>query len=233
MTDERRQRIAGVVLLFGLVYIFIEVITALNWVNPPYDWARNFISDLGFSDCAVFDTVPICSPLHELMNAGFMFQGTIFTIGSILVTRLMLPGRRLRLAIRFLLVASGIGTFLVGVFHQSLDLFAAGLNPLHLLAASIAIGAGNLGILALGIAVIGQREWRSYGIAVTIIGLIGMIAGTLLVFGNDLGVGLGFVERIAVYPLNTWTIGTGVGLLIKGSLEVRRAKGLSVPRPRA
>jgi len=81
--------------------------------------------------------------------------------------------------------------------------------------------------------VIGQREWRSYGIAVTIIGLIGMTAGALLVFGNDLGVGLGFVERIAVYPLNTWTIGTGVGLLIKGSLEVRRAKGLSAPRPRA
>lgn len=233
MTNERRQRIAGVVLLFGLVYIFAEVVTALNWVNPPYDWARNFISDLGFSDCAVFDTIPICSPLHEVMNAGFMFQGTIFTIGSLLVTRLMVPGRRLRFVIRLLLVASGVGTFFVGVFHQSLDLYAAGLNPLHVLSATIAIGAGNVGIIALGIAVLGRREWRGYGIAVTVIGLIGMTAGAFLVLGNDLGIGLGFVERIAVYPLNTWTIGTGVGLLIKGSVEVRRARGLSVPRPRA
>ena len=30
----------------------LEFIAAMAWVDPPYDWAANFISDLGFADCA-------------------------------------------------------------------------------------------------------------------------------------------------------------------------------------
>lgn len=231
MDQRRRQRTAGVVLLFGLVYLAFELIAASAWANPAYDWAQNLISDLGFADCAVIDGTVLCSPLHSLMNTGFMIQGTVFTIGAILVTRLMLPGRGIRTVTRVLLVSSGAGTFFVGVFHQSLGLYAAGLNPLHILAATLAIGAGNIGLLVLGVAVIGQREWRGYGIAVAAIGVVGTTAAVLLVLGNDLGVGLGFVERIAVYPLNTWTIGTGVGLLIKGVTDARGVRSLGAARP--
>ena len=216
MTTERRRRTAGVVLLFGLVYIVFEFVTAMAWVDPPYDWARNFISDLGFSDCAVVDGEPICSPLHPLMNAGFMVQGTVFTIGSLLVVRIMLQRLWERLVVAALLVSSGVGTFFVGVFHQSLALYEAGLNGFHLLAATLAIGPGNAGILLLGLLAFRHVEWRGYGIAVALLGVAGLVSSVLLVTETDFGLGIGLIERFAVYPLNAWTIGSGVGLLVKG-----------------
>ena len=223
MTTERRQRLAGVVLLFGLVYIVFEFISAGAWISPPYDWAKNFISDLGFSDCAVIDGDRICSPLHPLMNAGFMVQGTVFTVGSLLVVRIMLDRRWERITVGTLLVASGAGTFFVGVFHQSLALYEAGLNGLHILAATLAIGPGNAGILLLGLCALRHVEWRGYAIVVSLLGIFGLVSSVLLVTETDFGLGLGLVERLAVYPLNAWTIGTGVGLLVKGVRDRMRA----------
>lgn len=228
MTSERRQRFAGVVLLFGLVYIVFEFIAASAWVDPPYDWAKNFISDLGFSDCAVVDGDRICSPLHPLMNAGFMVQGTVFTVGGLLVVRLVLERMWERVAVGILLVASGVGTFFVGIFHQSLALYEAGLNGLHLLAATLAIGPGNVGILLLGILAIRHREWHGYAIAVALLGVAGLVSSVLLVQEIDFGLGIGLIERFAVYPLNAWTIGTGVGLVVKGYRDrMRAAKALA------
>lgn len=222
MREDRRPRIAATVLLFGFVYLAFEFIAAMAWIDPPYDWARNFISDVGFSDCAIVDGDRICSPLHPLMNAGFMVQGTVFTVGSILVSGFMVIGRASRIVVRSLLVASGVGTFFVGVFHQSLALSDAGLNGLHVLAAFLAIGPGNLGILLLGILVIPQLEWRGYGIAIAAIGSIGAVSAVLLLLRVDLGLGIGLIERIAVYPLNAWTVGTAIGLLVKDVRDRRR-----------
>ena len=188
MSPARSQRNAGIVLLFGFVYLAFEFIAAMAWVDPRYDWAANYIS----------------------------------AIGSILVVRLMLPEHWMRVLVGTLLVLSGAGTFLVGIFHQSLGLYEAGLNGFHVFAAFLSIGAGNIGILLLGLLVLGEREWRGYGIAVVAIGVIGIAAGLLLLARNDLGLGIGVVERIAVYPLNAWTIGTGVGLLVKGVRDRRR-----------
>lgn len=222
MPLHRLERIAGVILMFGFVYLVFELIAAAAWVDPPYDWARNYISDLGFSDCAVVDGDRICSPLHPLMNAGFMVQGTVFTIGGILVGRMVIPPGVLRATVVSLMVISGVGTFFVGVFHQSLALSTADLNWLHLLAATLAIGAGNIGISVLGGAAIRSAEWRLYGVAVLVIGAIGIVASILLALDLGAGTGIGAVERIAVYPLNTWTVGTGVGLLVKSVRDARR-----------
>ncbi len=214
MTSERRQRLAGVVLLFGLFYVGAELISANAWVDPPYDFARNYISDLGFSDCAGVGQHRICSPLHQVMNAGFMVQGSVFTIGALLVVRAILELSWQRVAVALLLVLSGVGTFFVGIFHQSLDLYAAGLNGLHLLAATLAIGPGNLGLLLLGLFALRARAWRLYGTAVAILGVAGIIGSVLLIEHVDFGPGIGLTERLAVYPLNIWTIGSGVGLLV-------------------
>ncbi|MFP7759975.1 DUF998 domain-containing protein [Marisediminicola sp. LYQ85] len=223
MTPARRQRTAGVVLLFGLVYLVFEFVSAAAWVDPPYDWARNYISDLGFADCATVDGDRLCSPLHPLMNAGFMVQGTVFTIGGVLVTRILFAEAAQRVLVASLLVVSGVGTFFVGVFHQSLALYDAGLNGLHVLAATLAIGPGNVGILLLGIFALALPAWRGYALGVIVIAVIGIVAAVALALGDPLGIGIGLVERVAVYPLNTFTIGTGVGLLVRGSLE-RRAR---------
>ena len=143
--------VAGVVLLLGFVYLVFEFIAAAAWVEPPYDWARNYISDLGFSDCASVEGIRLCSPLHGLMNAGFLVQGTVFAVGSILVTSLLFPPGPFRRVVRALMVVSGAGTFLVGVFHLSLALTASGFGWVHFTVAFVAIGPGNAGILLLGI----------------------------------------------------------------------------------
>ena len=225
--SDRRLRVAGAVLLGGFIYIAFEAIAARAWIDPPYDWARNLISDLGFADCAEVDGDRICSPLHPLMNAGFLVQGTVFTVGSVLVTRIMLTTSASRALVLPFLVVSGVGTFLVGVFHQSLGLTAAGLNWLHVTAAVLAIGPGNVGIVLLGAFTARSRAWRWYGLALLVIGTLGLVAALFLVAKNDLGVGLGFVERLAVYPLNTWTVGTAIGLLVTSASPRSRAARLA------
>lgn len=229
MTQPNRQLTAGIVLLFGLVYLVFESIAAAAWVDPPYDWARNFISDLGFADCAVVDGNRLCSPLHSLMNAGLLVQGTVFTIGGLLVTRVTLDSTRRRVTVGILLASSGVGTFFVGVLHQGVAFEAAGLDPLHLAAAALSIGAGNAGILLLGVFTVGKVSWRGYGIASIVLGSAGLTAGVLLRLGIDAGLGYGFVERIAVYPLNAWTVGSGVYLLAKSVRERRYALTRSRP----
>ncbi len=230
MPLHRRERVAGVILLFGFVYLLFEVIAATAWVDPPYDWARNYISDLGFSDCATVNDRRICSPLHPLMNAGFLVQGTVFTIGSVLVVRMIVGPGILRKVVTGLMVTSGVATALVGVFHQSLALSAAGLNWLHVTSATLAIGAGDVGIVVLGVCALRSAQWRLYGAAVLAIGIVGVVAAVLLAADADLGIGIGAVERVAVYPLNTWTVGTAVGLLVKSIRDARRwSAGPSVP----
>ena len=225
MSPRRRQLVAGLVLMLGFVYLAFEAIAAAAWVDPAYDWAANYISDLGFSDCAIVDGSRICSPLHPLMNAGFFVQGTIFVIGGILAVGLMLPSGWKRGLVTVLLVLSGVGTFLVGVVHQSVELYASGLNWLHVLVAFLAIGPGNVGILLLGLLVLRDRRWRGYGIAVAGLGVVGIVAALFLLADNDLGVGIGLVERFAVYPLNAWTIGTGIVLLVRAGAGRRTAHG--------
>jgi len=229
MTQSNRQFTAGIVLLFGLVYLVFESVAAAAWIDPPYDWARNFISDLGFSDCAVVEGNRLCSPLNSLMNAGLLVQGAVFTIGGLLVARLTLDTIRRRVVVGILLATSGVGTFFVGVLHQGVAFEAAGLNPLHLLAAALSIGAGNTGILLLGVFLVGKVPWRGYGIAILLLGVVGLTAGVLLRLGIDAGLGYGFIERIAVYPLNAWTVGSGVYLLTKCVRERRHP--LSGSRP--
>ena len=215
MRTYQSERLAGVVLLFGFVYIVAEFIAAGAWVDPSYDWARNFISDLGFSDCAVVDGDRICSPLHALMNAGFMVQGAVFAMGALLIIPVIFPSDWRRNTVAVLMAASGVGTFLVGVFHQSLALYDAGLNGLHYASAFLAIGAGDIGLVLFGVLALPYREWRPYAIGVLVVGVVGIVGAVLLFLRIDLGLGIGTIERIAVYPLNAWTIGSGIGLTVK------------------
>jgi hypothetical protein len=43
--------VAALFILAGLQYLATEAITALAWKTPPYNYAYNFISDLGETTC--------------------------------------------------------------------------------------------------------------------------------------------------------------------------------------
>ncbi|WP_406481928.1 hypothetical protein [Streptomyces sp. NBC_01615] len=70
-----------------------EAVAASSWKAPRYRHSFNFISDLGVPSCGgEVDGRTVCSPLHAVMNTGFVVQGVLFVVAAVLLFR-MVPGR--------------------------------------------------------------------------------------------------------------------------------------------
>jgi hypothetical membrane protein len=65
-------------LIAGIAYLLIEFFVARAWLSPAYDWANNFVPDLGNSAHGFYMNRNVFSPLYKLMNFGFVFQGVFF-----------------------------------------------------------------------------------------------------------------------------------------------------------
>ena len=77
--------------------------------------------------------------------------------------------------------------------------------------AMLLIVGGNIGVLTLGLAAWSRPGWRARGAWALVAGATGT-AATILFSGNQfVGLGLGAMERLAVYPLVVWAIDTGLG----------------------
>jgi hypothetical protein len=68
----------------GLVYLTAEAVTAHGWDTPRCSYVDNFVSDLGAPICGIWSGRPVCSPLHSVINTGFVLDGTFFLLGAIL-----------------------------------------------------------------------------------------------------------------------------------------------------
>jgi hypothetical membrane protein len=76
MTHSKNINYAALAMLTaGSAYLLLEFIVARAWISPSYDWANNFVPDLGNSAHGFYINRPVYSPLYWLMNAGFIFQG--------------------------------------------------------------------------------------------------------------------------------------------------------------
>ena len=134
-----------------LLYLAAEAITAAAWKSPRYSYANNWISDLGSATSGVFQGRELNSPLHVVMNSGFIVQGLLFGIATVLLSR-TISGRSRFTAVMG--VVTMIGYILVGTFHGSLQAQQNGTLPLHFTGATLAILGGNVLALVLGI------HWR-------------------------------------------------------------------------
>ena len=78
------------------LFVVTELL-ALAAVVGPYSLVDNTISDLGATACTDIayprGPVPVCSPRHGLVNAGFVVGGLLLVVGAVAVRRL-LPRRR-------------------------------------------------------------------------------------------------------------------------------------------
>ena len=191
-----------------IVFLVSEAISAIGWTAGNYDYGHNFISDLGTTVCgSVFGGREMCSPLHGVMNFGFVAMGLgVAATVALLATRL---SRGLRITVTVLGCAIAVGMILVAVFHGGVESEANGLIALHALGAAVAIALGNtLAIItgskqrALGF----ERWYRSLGIALGVIGLIGLV---LLVSGATF-LDPAIFERISVYAIFAWLLATSV-----------------------
>jgi hypothetical membrane protein len=219
----------------GPLFLAANLLASLGWRDPRYNWATNNISDLGNVHCGVWDTTRpryVCSPWHTPMNAAFILTGMLLAAGILLGWRAAARAaagpaadatgaRRRAVAARttmVLLLFAALGYGLAGAFPADVH------ENQHFLGALLVLLAGNVGLLAAAFTTRGRaRAWTlvAAGVAVT---------GALLFFDRQsIGIGVGAMERLAVFPLPIWACCAGTGLL---AAHLAVLSPLSVPAHR-
>jgi hypothetical membrane protein len=189
VTDSR-YRLGGLAWVLTLQFFVAEAIAATRYGG--YSYSADVISDLGTADSAA----------RVLMNASFVVQGLLIAGGALLLGP-GLAGTGGKLA-RVLLVVSGLGVLLVGLFPSD------GNATVHELAAAAHLLGGGIGLVALAYGVRPRSE--GLGTALALLGLVGII-GTVF-FGSAvfLGLGEGGMERVAGYVVPVGLAVAGVAL---------------------
>ena len=214
-----RTRLGGIAfLLAGLLYLLAETVAAAAWHTPPYNYAVNYISDLGVAGCGVeYAGRVLCSPLFAVMNAGFVVDGLLFLTAGVLLAPLL--SVRLRVLFVAAVVLHATGNVLVGLFDETTGALAAGLPRTHVIGATLAILFGNVAALAGG--TWGVRAGQRVGWIAVLLGTLGIVALASLAVGG-LGLPEGLVERMAVYPITAFEVLAGVWAL-RLPVRVRRS----------
>lgn len=234
-----RRRAAGAAWLAApTLYLGAEWIAAGRF-SPRYSYARDFISDLGAPGCHLArGGVTWCSPLHAVMNVGFIGAGLLFVVAVALIFPLLVS--RTRYAFATAGAAHGVGLAMVGVFHGAGAGRVDGLSAYHVTGAALAIGGGNLAIFLC-------PAPGDLGAPAAIRGLsrlgpiVGIAAAVILILAKSrhaaLPPGDGGWERLSVYTIVAWEAVIGVWLLARAGAEraglprsERRSGGASPPR---
>ena len=200
----------GALLLVATSEFFVaQIIAQLAW--PSYSVSQYDISALGVTECGPYTngsgelTFYACSPLHVVMNAGFILLG-VLTIAGVLLTRSIWPQRRLTSVGVALVAVSGLGAILSGLFPANVNL------GFHVLGALLNFLTASVGLLLVGI---GARKRNGWLAAWSITLGLTTIAGLILYNSQSfLGLGPGGMERVVGYPSVVWAIGLGFALLV-------------------
>lgn len=190
-----RRRVTAGTLLFIACAQFILFLTIAETQFPGHSTNANFISDLGVWDqpSAIFFNFPV-----------IMFG--LFGLMSGLILR----EEKEWIYIPWLLVISGVGAIMLGVFPETVW-------GLHKLGAFLAF------IFAAAAAV--NAFWVFSGpsryISV-VLGAISFLAMMLSVTEVFLGVGPGGMERMVLYPILIWMMGFGAILLSSEERQVHK-----------
>lgn len=208
----RSKTLAGILLVLGAVsYIAAETVSAFAWNIPGYSYLHNWISDLGSTTQGTFQGRVINSPLHDVMNAGFIIQGALFAAGIILISR-SLP-RELHRTTLVTAVITGLGYLLLGIFHGSATAASNGTLMWHFTGAALAIIGANTLAVILGIHWWKTPQSRRLGHAAVPLGVLGLIATLVLMLTMNTSAPSGLIETAAVYPLVLFQIRAALHLL--------------------
>ena len=214
---HRQRRLAGALLLAGpAIFLIAEFITAAAWVDPPYSYTRNFISNLGVQGPSTLFEQFMLSPLYWLMDTGFFLFGIVILAGVALLRGL--TGWR-RAAALVPAAALAVGGVLLGLFPGSGESLNDGTGDFHSNGAFAAFLGANVLAIVLG----RMRERlglsRGMGLTLVVIGAFGLFStalylGALVSGGETIGI-IGLIERGVTHPFL-------VGILCAGASIVRR-----------
>ncbi|MFK4088680.1 DUF998 domain-containing protein [Kribbella sp. NPDC020789] len=197
----------------GAVQFFlVMVLVQLAWTTP-YSWAGNNISDLGNVHCGDFGGRYVCSPLHTLMNVSFTTGGVLIVLGTIL-THAAWPRTATARLTRSLLVATGAGWMVAGLFPADVD------ENLHVGGAFVIFTCGNLALLLIAFLSTGPlAKLRWWGFA---FGALGIAAMLLHFSGTGLGLGVGGMERVTAFGVPIWLALAGFRLFLTDPVDHQR-----------
>ncbi|MGW2488621.1 DUF998 domain-containing protein [Streptomyces sp. NPDC001606] len=206
--------IAAVVQFFA-----VQAVVESAW-SRPYSWARNNISDLGNAHCALQrqpEPRYVCSPDHALMNGSFAALGALLVVGAVLTGPLWHRSAS-ALAARILLAGAGLGFLLAGLAPADVHE-----NP-HVLGALLIMGGGNIALLTAGPGLSATAVPHALRRTTPLLGLTGLTGLCLFLSHHYLGLGMGGMERVALFPLLVWALGAGaVGLTLLAPGRVEAA----------
>ncbi|MFI9806037.1 DUF998 domain-containing protein [Streptomyces sp. NPDC052301] len=199
-----KARIGYSVWIAGVVQFFvIHVIVESAWARP-YSWARNNISDLGNAHCAMQQHPEpryVCSPEHGLMNTSFVVLGTLLVVGAALTGPMWRRGATAAVA-RILLAGAGLGFVLAGLAPADVH------ENQHVLGALLIMGTGNVGLLLAGIGLSDDSPGPVRRVT-SLLGITAIVGLGLFLSRHYLGLGMGGMERVAVFPLLVWALAVG------------------------
>ncbi|MFC4068476.1 DUF998 domain-containing protein [Actinoplanes subglobosus] len=183
------------------LFVLVNVVVGLAWADPGFSWAFHNVSDLGNVGCGVWDESRpryVCSPWHVAMNVGLVVTAVLLLAGLMLTRELGAVGKG-----AWWLMALGAGGLgLAGVFPADVN------ENWHVYGAVLVFVCGNAGLVLAGRRIPGWAGWATSGL-----GVAGLVATVLFMRQDGLGVGVGAVERVAVFPLMVWACVAGSRLL--------------------
>jgi hypothetical membrane protein len=190
-------------------FVVTQLVVQSAWTTP-YSWAHNAISDLGSVHCGMSgaDNLPeryLCSPWHSAMNASIVMMGVGFA-GGVLLTGFAWRWRRSTRAARLFFIGAGAGFVLAGLNPWDVDL------DMHVLGAFLIMAGGGVGLLLAGLGSSDGPLCRLHGITLCA-GIIALIATALQFSHHYLGLGIGGMERVAIFPLVLWMVVLGISIL--------------------
>jgi hypothetical membrane protein len=137
--------LGGASWILTLLYFIGQLVAQAAW-KTPYSLLDNRVSDLGNTECGrTLANAYICSPLHAVMNATFVVTGVLILLG-LFVTRSIWPRRRLTTWGLILLGVAGVGTVLIGLSPENV-------NVLFHVIGALNIPTGNAAMILLGLAI--------------------------------------------------------------------------------
>ena len=164
------------------LFLTAQLVAGSGW-RVPYSWSANNISDLGNITCGSWgdDRRDVCSPLHLVMNVGFVATGLLIVAGVILLWGSAHLGNKLS---SLLILFAGAGYVVVGLAPADRH------ENIHVVLGAIPIFfAGNAGLL---LSAMGCRiRPRALRLAALLLGLVGLGATILFLLRHYLGLGMG------------------------------------------
>lgn len=216
-----------------LQILLAELVVSMAWrAEEPYSPIFNVISDLGAVHCGPYRGRSVCSPLNWVMNGSFVLQGLALILGGMLLSSMMLgvaarvqraepPQLRLANWAKALLICSGVGVGLVGIFPEDT------IPGLHYLGAALFFVAGSVAQFLL------WQIWRGRSRTAWLLLVCGVISAlaTVIFTVFDLwlktpGFAGGFFERLIVYPvvLGLSIVGFTVARGIRAQRKIQRGR---------